>query len=111
MGCGDRLMQGCLKLFRPDPRNRRHQCYCSSPACKRPARPPAKPAGSPSLRTKATSTAPCMSPGSGLGGRAIPGIGARVEVSAVRYKMSQRRNLLVLLSKRPIWCARRYKRS
>ncbi len=24
----------CLKLFRPDPRNRRHQSYCSAPACK-----------------------------------------------------------------------------
>jgi hypothetical protein len=24
----------CLKLFRPDPRNRRHQCYCSAPACR-----------------------------------------------------------------------------
>jgi hypothetical protein len=24
----------CLKLFRPDPRNRRHQRYCSSPACR-----------------------------------------------------------------------------
>ena len=24
----------CLKLFRPDPRNRLHQRYCSAPACK-----------------------------------------------------------------------------
>jgi hypothetical protein len=24
----------CLKLFRPDPRNLRHQSYCSAPACK-----------------------------------------------------------------------------
>ena len=24
----------CLKLFRPDPRNRRHQRYCSAPRCK-----------------------------------------------------------------------------
>lgn len=24
----------CRKLFRPDPRNRRHQCYCSAPACR-----------------------------------------------------------------------------
>jgi hypothetical protein len=35
MGCGDRRKcKCCLKLFRPDPRNRRHQCYCSSPACR-----------------------------------------------------------------------------
>jgi hypothetical protein len=24
----------CRKLFRPDPRNRRHQRYCAAPACK-----------------------------------------------------------------------------
>ena len=29
-----RKCKGCLKLFRPDPRNRRHQHYCSAPACK-----------------------------------------------------------------------------
>src|SRR5215831_17675558 len=35
MGCGDRRKcKCCLKLFRPDPRNRRHQCYCSAPACR-----------------------------------------------------------------------------
>src|SRR6516165_8953217 len=31
MGCGDRRKcKCCLKLFRPDPRNRWHQCYCSA---------------------------------------------------------------------------------
>lgn len=25
----------CRKLFRPDPRNRRHQRYCAEPACRR----------------------------------------------------------------------------
>ena len=35
MGCGDRRKcKCCLKLFRPDPRNRHHQCYCSAPACR-----------------------------------------------------------------------------
>jgi len=35
MGCGDRRKcKCCVKLFRPDPRNRRHQCYCSAPACR-----------------------------------------------------------------------------
>ena len=35
MGCGDRRKcKCCLKLFRPDPRNRRHQCYCPAPACR-----------------------------------------------------------------------------
>jgi len=30
----------CLKLFRPDPRNRRHQRYCSAPAALRNAAAP-----------------------------------------------------------------------
>jgi hypothetical protein len=35
MGLGDRRKcKCCLKLFRPDPRNRRHQCFCSAPACR-----------------------------------------------------------------------------
>jgi hypothetical protein len=35
MGCGDRRKcKCCLKLFRPDPRNCRHQRYCSAPACR-----------------------------------------------------------------------------
>ena len=35
MGLGDRRKcKCCLKLFRPDPRNRRHQCYCSAPDCR-----------------------------------------------------------------------------
>jgi hypothetical protein len=36
MARGDRRKcKCCLKLFRPDPRNRRHQRYCSTPACRR----------------------------------------------------------------------------
>ena len=35
MGCGDRRKcKCCHKLFRPDPRNRRHQIYCSETACR-----------------------------------------------------------------------------
>jgi hypothetical protein len=35
MGLGDRRKcKCCLKLFRPDPRNRRHQYYCSAPDCR-----------------------------------------------------------------------------
>jgi hypothetical protein len=35
MARGDRRKcKCCLKLFRPDPRNRRHQRYCSAPRCK-----------------------------------------------------------------------------
>ena len=35
MGLGERRKcKCCLKLFRPDPRNRRHQRYCSATACR-----------------------------------------------------------------------------
>jgi hypothetical protein len=35
MGRGDRRKcRCCRKLFRPDPRNRRHQQYCSAPVCR-----------------------------------------------------------------------------
>jgi hypothetical protein len=35
MGCGERRKcKCCHKLFRPDPRNRRHQIYCSAAACR-----------------------------------------------------------------------------
>ena len=35
MGCGERRRcKCCRKLFRPDPRNRRHQHYCSGTACR-----------------------------------------------------------------------------
>jgi hypothetical protein len=35
MGSGERRKcKCCRKLFRPDPRNRRHQYYCSVPSCR-----------------------------------------------------------------------------
>lgn len=35
MARGDRRKcKCCLRLFRPDPRNRRHQRYCSAPRCR-----------------------------------------------------------------------------
>ena len=35
MGRGDRRKcKCCLKLFRPDPRNRHHQYYCSASGCR-----------------------------------------------------------------------------
>ena len=33
-GADRRKCKCCLKLFRPDPRNRHHQRYCSVPACR-----------------------------------------------------------------------------
>ena len=56
MAGGDRRKcKCCLKLFRPDPRNRHHQRYCSVPACR--AASKAASGGSPWPRTKATSAA------------------------------------------------------
>jgi hypothetical protein len=52
-----------------------------------------------------------MSPAYRHGGRAIRGIGAGGKISILRYKMSQRRNSLVLLTKQTISRARRYKNS
>ena len=60
MARGDRRKcKCCLKLFRPDPRNRRHQRYCSATAC----RAASKTAGQARWlatpgRPKATSAAP-----------------------------------------------------
>ena len=112
MGRGDRRKcKCCLKLFRPDPRNRRHQYYCSAPECRAAskaasqARWLAKPENQSYFRGAVNVAR------SGLGGRAIPGIGARVNVPALRYKMSQWRNPLVLPSKQPIRHGRRYKMS
>ena len=35
MGRGERRKcKCCRKLFRPDPRNRHHQYYCSAPSCR-----------------------------------------------------------------------------
>jgi hypothetical protein len=33
-GAGRRKCKCCHKLFRPDPRNRHHQRYCSAPSCR-----------------------------------------------------------------------------
>jgi hypothetical protein len=54
---------------------------------------------------------PAQNCGSGPGGRAIPGIGARADVPALRYKMSQWRNPLVPQSQRTLLRAHRYKSS
>ena len=59
MAGGDRRKcKCCLKLFRPDPRNRRHQRYCSDPRLQsgQQSRQPSTLARR-SPRTKATSAA------------------------------------------------------
>jgi hypothetical protein len=69
MAHGDRRKcKCCLKLFRPDPRSRHHQRYCSVPACR--------------TASKVASQAHW------LANRAIRAISARVDVPALRYKIS-----------------------
>ncbi len=94
MGRGERR-RCCRRLFRPDPRHRYHQYYCSASRARR--------AGSPSPRTATTSAAPCLS---SARGRALRGFAQRARMSILRYKISQQRNPLVLLIKQTISRAR-----
>ena len=90
MGRGDRRKcKCCRKLFRPDPRNRRHSVTARPRSAERPAKPPASVPGLPSLRTKTTSAARRTSLGSSSGDRAIQAIGAEGIPAALRYKRSQ----------------------
>ena len=95
----------CLKLFRPDPRNHRHQRYCSAPACR--------------AASKASSQARWLAaPGNQDYFRGPVNV-ARVQAwrsrhpgywrRAARYKIAYFRKLLSLLSKRPKSRAHRYK--
>jgi hypothetical protein len=102
----------CRKLFHPDPRNLRHQRYCSEPSCRsadRQGRPQAKPAGSLSRRTKTTSAGPCTSPAAKPSERVIPAIDVSLCGSAMRLKTSQQHKPLVPLAKLALLCVRRYK--
>ena len=94
----------CLKFFRPDPRNRRHQRYCSAPRLqKQPARRRAKHAGSPNPRTRTTSGARPPRPRPGLAGAPSRLLAQVLARPCLRLKMSQWRNLLVPLPKRAIF--------
>ena len=88
MAHGDRRKcKCCLKLFRPDPRSRHHQRYCSVPACRTASKVAsqahwlAKPENQDYFRGS-------INVGRVHGGRAIRAIGARVDVPALRYKIS-----------------------
>ena len=110
MGCGDRRKcKCCLKLFRPDPRNRHHQCYCSAPAC----RAASKAASQARWLAKPENQSYFHGPVNVARVRAWRSRhhGARVDVSALRYKRSQWRKPLVLQPKQTMARARRYKRS
>ena len=76
----------CRRLFRPDPRNVRHQRYCSAHPAARRARRRARRAGCPNPRTATTSAAPSMWPGYKPGGRRIPAMG---DGAGLRYKITR----------------------
>jgi len=99
----------CRKLFRPDPRNSATSATARGPCAEQPAKPSAKPSGSPGPRTATTFEGPCISPAARPGGRAIPAIGVSARAGAVRIKTSQWHNLLVPLAKRAFPCTHRYK--
>jgi hypothetical protein len=77
----------------------------------RPARPPVRRAGSPSLRIKTTSAARRLSRGCRRGGRAVQAIGTRSVLPILRYKMSCRHNQLISLTKPLVWLGCSYKNS
>jgi len=87
----------CGRLFRPDPGNRRHQCYRSAPRCRRAS----KTASHARWLARAENhdyfrgPAPTARPGELV----IPAIGARCRVSRRSLKTSLRRKTLILLEK------------
>jgi hypothetical protein len=96
----------CLKLFRPDPCNRRHQRYCSAPRCRRASRSASQ------ARWLGTENQRYFRD---------PWHAARVHAWRSRnpgywrsagqlgYKTSQRHNPLILHAKQTISCDHRYK--
>jgi len=107
-GCR-RKCKCCRELFRPDPRNRRHQRYCSAPRCRRASKAASQARWLSKPGNEAYSATPGMSPGSVPGDRAIQVIDARRNSARLRYKTSQRRNILMVHAKQPISCGHRYK--
>jgi len=101
----------CLKLFLPDPCNHRHQRYCSAPRCKRAS----KAASQARWLRKPENQGYFRDPWHAARVRTWrsrnPGYWRSVQPPRLRYKMSQRHNLLMLHAKQPISCGHRYKRS
>ena len=66
----------CLKFFRPDPCNRRHQRYCAAPRCRRASKAASQARWLGKPENQDYFRGACTSPASAPGGRAIPAIGA-----------------------------------
>jgi hypothetical protein len=90
MARGDRRKcKCCLKLFRPDPRNRRHQRYCSARRCRAASKAASQAHWVAKPENQDYSRGPCSSPVAKPGERAIPAIGVSPRASLLRLKMSQ----------------------
>ena len=76
----------CRRLFVPDPRNLRHQCYCSAPRCKAASKAASQARWLAKPRARTTSRGPSTSPAAA---RTIPAIGVSPGASLLRLKMSQ----------------------
>jgi hypothetical protein len=90
MARGDRRKcKCCLKLFRPDQRNRRHQHYCSAPRCKAASKAASQARWLAKPENEDYFQAPCTSPAVRPGERAILAIGVSPRAPLLRLKMSQ----------------------
>ena len=110
-GGNRRKCKCCRMLFRPDPRNRHHQRYCSAAACRAASKAASQARWRAAPENQGYFRGPVNVARVQAWGRAIPGIGAELDVPALRCKISQRGNPLILLLEPPLPRARRYKRS
>ncbi len=110
-GGNRRKCKCCLKLFRPDPRNRHHQRYCSAPACRAASKAASQARWLATPENQGYFRGPVNVARVQAWRSRHPGYWRRADVSALRYKMSQWRNPLILRPKPAMPRARRYKRS
>jgi len=99
----------CRRLFRPDPRSRRHQRYCSEPPCRAASKAASQARWLAKPENQGYFRDPWQSYGSAPGDRAILAIGASRDAARLRYKTSQEPSPLILKPKQPISCDHRYK--
>ena len=86
---------GCGMLFRPDPRNVRHQRYCCQAACRQASKAASQRRGFPNLRTRTTFAARRTSCECSAGVASIRGTGGiQAHQRPVRYKMTAARKPL-----------------
>jgi hypothetical protein len=110
MARGDRRKcKCCLKLFRPDPRNRRHQRYCSTPACRRASKGASQARWLAQPENHDYFRGPVHLARSRSLASASSAIGVNPRAPALRLKTSQQRKLLVPLAKRAFLRVHRYK--